>query len=144
MKLLISWAILCDLLWLNWELWLCIYKIIMFWWFCKCRIGKDHVNFFLRLITTCKQDVTLIWLMMSKAWRLEFPGRGESVDTFGSYSEQIIPSKQERMLKPSNGTETHFPSNMYQKNGLHHGETFTVHHIKYMTKKGLVSWCYRL
>lgn len=48
---------------------------------------------------------------------------------FWEYSEQIIPSKQERMLKPSEWDRDTLPSNMYQKNGLHHGEIFTVHLI---------------
>lgn len=41
---------------------------------------------------------------------------------FWEYSEQIIPSKQERMLKPSEWDRDTLPSNMYQKNGLHHGK----------------------
>lgn len=45
---------------------------------------------------------------------------------FWEYSEQLIPSKQERMLKPSEWDRETLPSNMYQKNGLHHGEIFTV------------------
>lgn len=57
---------------------------------------------------------------------------------FWEYSEQIIPSKQERMLKPSEWDRDTLPSNMYQKNGLHHGETFTVHHIKSMNKEGAI------
>lgn len=42
---------------------------------------------------------------------------------FWEYSEQLTPSKQERMLKPSEWDRDTLPSNMYQKNGLHHGET---------------------
>ncbi|XP_055036901.2 CREB3 regulatory factor isoform X1 [Misgurnus anguillicaudatus] len=41
---------------------------------------------------------------------------------FWEYSEQLIPSKQERMLKPSEWDRDTLPSNMYQKNGLHHGK----------------------
>ncbi|KAK7144003.1 hypothetical protein R3I93_014993 [Phoxinus phoxinus] len=41
---------------------------------------------------------------------------------FWEYSEQLIPSKQERMLKPSEWDRETLPSNMYQKNGLHHGK----------------------
>lgn len=41
---------------------------------------------------------------------------------FWEYSEQLTPSKQERMLKPSEWDRDTLPSNMYQKNGLHHGE----------------------
>lgn len=46
---------------------------------------------------------------------------------FWEYSEQLIPSKQERMLKPSEWDRDTLPSNMYQKNGLHHGKIVTVH-----------------
>uniref|UniRef100_A0AAY4AXE5 BZIP domain-containing protein n=1 Tax=Denticeps clupeoides TaxID=299321 RepID=A0AAY4AXE5_9TELE len=41
---------------------------------------------------------------------------------FWEYSEQLAPSKQERMLKPSEWDRDTLPSNMYQKNGLHHGK----------------------
>ncbi|XP_051533414.1 CREB3 regulatory factor-like [Myxocyprinus asiaticus] len=41
---------------------------------------------------------------------------------FWEYSEQLIPSKQERMLKPSEWDRDTLPSNMYQNNGLHHGK----------------------
>ncbi|KAI4872051.1 hypothetical protein NFI96_026161, partial [Prochilodus magdalenae] len=41
---------------------------------------------------------------------------------FWEYSEQLTPSKQERMLKPSEWDRDTLPSNMYQKNGLHHGK----------------------
>ncbi|KAI7796073.1 CREB3 regulatory factor [Triplophysa rosa] len=41
---------------------------------------------------------------------------------FWEYSEQLIPSKQERMLKPSEWDRDTLPSNLYQKNGLHHGK----------------------
>ncbi|XP_051537622.1 CREB3 regulatory factor-like isoform X2 [Myxocyprinus asiaticus] len=41
---------------------------------------------------------------------------------FWEYSEQLIPCKQERMLKPSEWDRDTLPSNMYQKNGLHHGK----------------------
>lgn len=41
---------------------------------------------------------------------------------FWEYSEQLTPSKQERMLKPSEWDRDTLPSNMYQKNGLHQGE----------------------
>uniref|UniRef100_A0A671QGS2 CREB3 regulatory factor-like n=1 Tax=Sinocyclocheilus anshuiensis TaxID=1608454 RepID=A0A671QGS2_9TELE len=41
---------------------------------------------------------------------------------FWEYSEQLIPSKQERMLKPSEWDRDTLPSNMFQKNGLHHGK----------------------
>ncbi|MBN3317610.1 CRERF factor, partial [Atractosteus spatula] len=44
---------------------------------------------------------------------------------FWEYSEQLTPSKQERMLKPSEWDRDTLPSNMYQKNGLHHGK-YTV------------------
>ncbi|XP_078087272.1 CREB3 regulatory factor isoform X1 [Mustelus asterias] len=47
---------------------------------------------------------------------------------FWEYSEQLIPPpKQDRMLKPSEWDRETLPSNMYQKNGLHHG--------KYLVKK---------
>ncbi|XP_067852533.1 CREB3 regulatory factor [Heptranchias perlo] len=47
---------------------------------------------------------------------------------FWEYSEQLIPPpKQDRMLKPSEWDRDTLPSNMYQKNGLHHG--------KYLVKK---------
>ncbi|XP_063059242.1 CREB3 regulatory factor [Engraulis encrasicolus] len=41
---------------------------------------------------------------------------------FWEYSEQLMPSKQERMLKPSEWDRDTLPSNMYQKNGLHQGK----------------------
>uniref|UniRef100_A0A8C1A514 CREB3 regulatory factor n=1 Tax=Cyprinus carpio carpio TaxID=630221 RepID=A0A8C1A514_CYPCA len=41
---------------------------------------------------------------------------------FWEYSEQLIPSKQERMLKPSEWDRDTLPSNMFQKNGPHHGK----------------------
>lgn len=41
---------------------------------------------------------------------------------FWEYSEQLTPSQQERMLRPSEWNRDTLPSNMYQKNGLHHGE----------------------
>ncbi|XP_039632448.1 CREB3 regulatory factor [Polypterus senegalus] len=44
---------------------------------------------------------------------------------FWEYSEQLTPSKQERMLTPSEWDRDTLPSNMYQKNGLHHGK-YTV------------------
>ncbi|MBN3302523.1 CRERF factor, partial [Amia calva] len=44
---------------------------------------------------------------------------------FWEYSEQLTPSKQERMLKPSEWDRDTLPSNMYQRNGLHHGK-YTV------------------
>ncbi|KPP65022.1 CREB3 regulatory factor-like, partial [Scleropages formosus] len=40
---------------------------------------------------------------------------------FWEYSEQLTPCKQERMLKPSEWDRETLPSNMYQRNGLHHG-----------------------
>ncbi|TNM85171.1 hypothetical protein fugu_009349 [Takifugu bimaculatus] len=46
---------------------------------------------------------------------------------FWEYSEQLPPSKQERMLKPSEWDRHTLPSNLYQKNGPLHG--------KYMLKK---------
>ncbi|XP_060692729.1 CREB3 regulatory factor isoform X1 [Hemiscyllium ocellatum] len=47
---------------------------------------------------------------------------------FWEYSEQLMPPpKQDRMLKPSEWDRDTLPSNMYQKNGLHHG--------KYLVKK---------
>ncbi|XP_063784134.1 CREB3 regulatory factor [Pseudophryne corroboree] len=44
---------------------------------------------------------------------------------FWEYSEQLMPSQQEGMLKPSEWNRDTLPSNMYQKNGLHHGK-YTV------------------
>ncbi|XP_018607150.1 CREB3 regulatory factor [Scleropages formosus] len=44
---------------------------------------------------------------------------------FWEYSEQLSPSKQERMLKPSEWDRDTLPSNMYQKNGPHQGK-YTV------------------
>lgn len=41
---------------------------------------------------------------------------------FWEYSEQLTPSQQERMLRPSEWNRDTLPSNMYQKNGLHHGK----------------------
>ncbi|XP_026543946.1 CREB3 regulatory factor isoform X3 [Notechis scutatus] len=41
---------------------------------------------------------------------------------FWEYSEQLTPSQQERMLRPSEWNRETLPSNMYQKNGLHHGK----------------------
>ncbi|KAJ8345916.1 hypothetical protein SKAU_G00301090 [Synaphobranchus kaupii] len=41
---------------------------------------------------------------------------------FWEYSEQLTPSKQERLLRPSEWDRDTLPSNMYQKNGLHHGK----------------------
>ncbi|KAM4764339.1 CREB3 regulatory factor isoform 4-T4 [Cyanocitta cristata] len=41
---------------------------------------------------------------------------------FWEYSEQLTPSQQERMLRPSEWDRDTLPSNMYQKNGLHHGK----------------------
>ncbi|XP_060911255.1 CREB3 regulatory factor [Labrus mixtus] len=46
---------------------------------------------------------------------------------FWEYSEQLTPSKQERMLKPSEWDRHTLPSNLYQKNGPLHG--------KYLLKK---------
>ncbi|XP_042306832.1 CREB3 regulatory factor isoform X2 [Sceloporus undulatus] len=40
---------------------------------------------------------------------------------FWEYSEQLTPA-QERMLRPSEWNRDTLPSNMYQKNGLHHGK----------------------
>lgn len=46
---------------------------------------------------------------------------------FWEYSEQLTTSQQERMLRPSEWNRDTLPSNMYQKNGLHHGKsTFPV------------------
>ncbi|KAL7989221.1 hypothetical protein Chor_011887 [Crotalus horridus] len=41
---------------------------------------------------------------------------------FWEYSEQLTSSQQERMLRPSEWNRETLPSNMYQKNGLHHGK----------------------
>ncbi|XP_064181382.1 CREB3 regulatory factor-like isoform X2 [Anguilla rostrata] len=41
---------------------------------------------------------------------------------FWEYSEQLTPSKQERVLKPSEWDRETLPSNLYQNNGLHHGK----------------------
>ncbi|XP_077361328.1 CREB3 regulatory factor [Festucalex cinctus] len=41
---------------------------------------------------------------------------------FWEYSEQLTPSKQERMLKPSEWDRHTLPSNLYQKNGPLHGK----------------------
>nr|XP_045008613.1 CREB3 regulatory factor isoform X2 [Jaculus jaculus] len=41
---------------------------------------------------------------------------------FWEYSEQLTPSQQERILRPSEWSRDTLPSNMYQKNGLHHGK----------------------
>lgn len=47
---------------------------------------------------------------------------------FWEYSEQLTPSKQERMLKPSEWDRHTLPSNLYQKNGPLHGKhTYTLH-----------------
>lgn len=40
---------------------------------------------------------------------------------FWEYSEQLTPSKQERLLKPSEWDRHTLPSNLYQKNGPLHG-----------------------
>lgn len=45
---------------------------------------------------------------------------------FWEYSEQLTPSQQERMLRPSEWNRETLPSNMYQKNGLHHGESYCL------------------
>ncbi|XP_069828306.1 CREB3 regulatory factor [Dendropsophus ebraccatus] len=44
---------------------------------------------------------------------------------FWEYSEQLTPAQQEAMLRPSEWNRDTLPSNMYQKNGLHHGK-YTV------------------
>ncbi|KAG8439294.1 hypothetical protein GDO86_005495 [Hymenochirus boettgeri] len=44
---------------------------------------------------------------------------------FWEYSEQMMPSQQEGLLKPSEWNRDTLPSNLYQKNGLHHGK-YTV------------------
>ncbi|XP_040271624.1 CREB3 regulatory factor [Bufo bufo] len=44
---------------------------------------------------------------------------------FWEYSEQVLPSQQEGILRPSEWNRETLPSNMYQKNGLHHGK-YTV------------------
>lgn len=55
---------------------------------------------------------------------------------FWEYSEQLIPSKQERMLKPSEWDRDTLPSNMYQKNGLHHGKIVIAHtFMNYLVKR---------
>ncbi|XP_051903000.1 CREB3 regulatory factor [Hippocampus zosterae] len=41
---------------------------------------------------------------------------------FWEYSEQLTPSKQERLLKPSEWDRRTLPSNLYQKNGPPHGK----------------------
>ncbi|CAH2277183.1 CREB3 regulatory factor [Pelobates cultripes] len=41
---------------------------------------------------------------------------------FWEYSEQLMPSLQEGLLRPSEWNRDTLPSNMYQKNGLHHGK----------------------
>ncbi|XP_021095141.1 CREB3 regulatory factor isoform X2 [Heterocephalus glaber] len=41
---------------------------------------------------------------------------------FWEYSEQLMPSQQDRVLRPSEWNRDTLPSNMYQKNGLHHGK----------------------
>ncbi|XP_045078599.1 CREB3 regulatory factor-like isoform X2 [Coregonus clupeaformis] len=41
---------------------------------------------------------------------------------FWEYSEQLTSSKQERMLKPSEWDRQTLPSNLYQRNGPHHGK----------------------
>ncbi|XP_043925807.1 CREB3 regulatory factor [Protopterus annectens] len=42
---------------------------------------------------------------------------------FWEYSEQLAPSHQEKMLKPSEWDRETLPSNLYQKHGLHHGRS---------------------
>ncbi|XP_053319508.1 CREB3 regulatory factor [Spea bombifrons] len=44
---------------------------------------------------------------------------------FWEYSEQLLPPHQDGMLRPSEWNRDTLPSNMYQKNGLHHGK-YTV------------------
>uniref|UniRef100_A0A8C5M9D9 CREB3 regulatory factor n=1 Tax=Leptobrachium leishanense TaxID=445787 RepID=A0A8C5M9D9_9ANUR len=44
---------------------------------------------------------------------------------FWEYSEQLMPCHQEGVLRPSEWNRDTLPSNMYQKNGLHHGK-YTV------------------
>ncbi|XP_040197582.1 CREB3 regulatory factor-like, partial [Rana temporaria] len=44
---------------------------------------------------------------------------------FWKYSEQLMPSQHEGMLRPPEWDRDTLPSNMYQKNGLHHGK-YTV------------------
>lgn len=50
---------------------------------------------------------------------------------FWEYSEQLTQSQQERILRPSEWNRDTLPSNMYQRNGLHHGkrssEIFSAH-----------------
>lgn len=41
---------------------------------------------------------------------------------FWEYSEQLTPLQQDRTLRPSEWSRDTLPSNMYQKNGLHHGK----------------------
>ncbi|XP_050020892.1 CREB3 regulatory factor isoform X3 [Alexandromys fortis] len=41
---------------------------------------------------------------------------------FWEYSEQLTQSQQERILRPSEWNRDTLPSNMYQRNGLHHGK----------------------
>lgn len=41
---------------------------------------------------------------------------------FWEYSEQLTPAQQERILRPSEWSRDTLPSNMYQRNGLHHGK----------------------
>ncbi|KAL0994721.1 hypothetical protein UPYG_G00126280 [Umbra pygmaea] len=41
---------------------------------------------------------------------------------FWEYSEQLSPSKHERLLKPSEWDRETLPSNLYQRNGPHHGK----------------------
>lgn len=54
---------------------------------------------------------------------------------FWEYSEQLTPSQQERMLRPSEWDRDTLPSNMYQKNGLHHGKNGVV-----VTSHSLSHW----
>jgi len=48
---------------------------------------------------------------------------------FWEYSEQLTPSKQERMLKPSEWDRHTLPSNLYQKNGPLHGMKSHTHTV---------------
>lgn len=56
---------------------------------------------------------------------------------FWEYSEQLPPSKQERMLKPSEWDRHTLPSNLYQKNGPLHG-MHTVYLVHYTEGKLLL------
>lgn len=53
---------------------------------------------------------------------------------FWEYSEQLPPSKQERMLKPSEWDRHTLPSNLYQKNGPLHG-MYTAYLVHYTEGK---------